>query len=229
VGKIVKYSIADIVDKIQEAIAKGERLYSKPFINYKGATTNGEKYTEVIAEYLLKNRNAVNSGIKQITRESSYRVEGHDGMAIRNSTNRLEERIAHKMHNNEYPNIGNVVDYQVPLKNKLTDTGLGKIDMLSYDPSSDTLFIIELKRPDSKDTLLRCVLEAYTYYLTVNEEKLKSDFCKYTATVVPLVLVFEGSLASREYLEKTSSVKKLMDELDVRFNLLEGNIAEKLL
>ena len=36
--------------------------------------------------------------------------------------------------------------------------------------------ILELKRSDSEETILRCVLEAYTYLKVVNKVKLLKDF-----------------------------------------------------
>ena len=69
--------------------------------------------------------------------------------------------------------VGRVIDYQTPLKNRRSDKA-GKIDLLSYDGIS--VRILELKEPDSDETMLRCVLEGYTYMKTVDGKRLINDF-----------------------------------------------------
>ena len=38
------------------------------------------------------------------------------------------------------------------------------------------VYILELKKSDSEETMLRCVLEGYTYLQTLNKEKFLKDF-----------------------------------------------------
>ena len=62
--------------------------------------------------------------------------------------------------------FGKILDYQVPLKNKSTDKGLGKIDLISVKesskPGTKIIYFLELKKDNSKETLLRCLLEVYS-------------------------------------------------------------------
>lgn len=71
--------------------------------------------------------------------------------------------------------IGKIIDYQTPLKNIRADKA-GKIDLLAYNEEEKILRILELKRPNSDETMLRCVLEAYTYLKVVDKVKLLKDF-----------------------------------------------------
>ena len=71
--------------------------------------------------------------------------------------------------------LGEVIDYQVPLKSKQSDRA-GKIDLMTFDESTGILRLIELKAPKSKETLLRCVLEIYTYYKTVDMNELLRSY-----------------------------------------------------
>lgn len=53
-------------------------------------------------------------------------------------------------------------DYQVPIKSKRADLGCGKIDLIGA--SRDEMVIIEYKKPDSHEPLLRAVTEIITYF-----------------------------------------------------------------
>lgn len=111
------------------------------------------------------------------------------------------------------------MDYQTPLKNKSSDQA-GKIDLLAYDGS--VLRILELKKPDTPETMLRCVLEGYTYLRTVDTAKLIDDFnegisgltIQKNTPVEASPFVFENSLPYKEYFSKRLSLIKLMKQLD---------------
>ena len=96
------------------------------------------------------------------------------------------------------------------MKNKQGDEA-GKIDLLAYNKDSNTgiLRILELKKADSDETMLRCVLEAYTYLKIADKAKLLKDFGLPEDTIVkacPFVF-FEGEQykkmqEGREHLEE---------------------------
>lgn len=108
-------------------------------------------------------------------------MDSHDGKNKDNDSNREEEKIAMKLFDlsqnqgKVFDIIGKIIDYQTPLKDIQTDKA-GKIDLLAYNEEEKTLRILELKRPDSNETMLRCVLEAYTYLKVVDKAKLLKDF-----------------------------------------------------
>lgn len=122
-----------------------------------------------------------------ISRKSSYKVKTHDGTIKNEKSNREEEMIAMKLFDfsqnqgKVFDIIGKIIDYQTPLKNVRGDKAV-KIDLLAYNENENenkiekTLRILELKRPDSEETMLRCVLEAYTYLKVVDKAKLLKDF-----------------------------------------------------
>ena len=172
-----KYSKNEILEEIQDM----GNFYKRKVVNYRGTTSDSkEYYTEVVAEWILKNIYLFDY-IKPITREKSYKVDSHDGKNKDNDSNREEEKIAMKLfvlsqnQGKVFDVIGKIIDYQTPLKDIQTDKA-GKIDLLAYNENEKTLRILELKRPDSKETMLRCVLEAYTYLKVVDKAKLLKDF-----------------------------------------------------
>ena len=174
-----KYSKNEILEEIQDM----GNFYKRKVVNYRGTTSDSkEYYTEVVAEWILKNIYLFDY-IKPITREKSYKVDSHDGKNKDNDSNREEEKIAMKLFDlsqnqgKVFDIIGKIVDYQTPLKDIQTDKA-GKIDLLAYNENEEekTLRILELKKPDSEETMLRCVLEAYTYLKVVDKDKLLKDF-----------------------------------------------------
>lgn len=176
------YSKDEIIKKLEVAESEMWKFYSQDFVNYRGKTSDKERdyYTEIIAKWLLDNIELFND-IKMISRENSYKVDSHDGKNKDNDSNREEEKIAMKLFDlsqnqgKVFDVIGKIIDYQTPLKDIQTDKA-GKIDLLAYNENEKTLRILELKRPDSKETILRCVLEAYTYLKVVDKDKLLKDF-----------------------------------------------------
>lgn len=211
------YSRDDILQKCKVTFDDIRTFYKQPFINYNGRTDDtNEYYTEVVAEFLCSNISAYIKGIPQITRESSYKTAGHDG-DFNADTPREEEKIAMEMFKQskgglQYDHIGDIIDYQTPLKNKRSDVA-GKIDLLSYDGC--TLYILELKKPDSEESMLRCVLEGFTYMQTVNKEKLLDNFNLPADTIIKASpFVFKNKLQHGQMTEDRPHLFKLMQLLD---------------
>lgn len=185
-------------------------LYTSDIINWGGKTSDTKrKYTEVITKKILENIDF--KKIKKITRTQSYNMN-HDGTIENEKSNRKEEIIAKKMYNKTYDELGEIIDYQIPLKDK-SDSKTGKIDIISK--KEDLLYLIELKNEESEETLIRCVLEIITYFYTLDHEKLKKDFnLKNETVIIPSVLIFEGT-RPREDLEDIF-IKKIIKEHGVQ-------------
>ena len=226
----IKYSKNEILEMIENAKFDIRSFYKQDFVNYAGKTKDSrEYYTEIIAEWLLSHVDLFNK-IKLINREGSYRIESHDGKIINQESNRAEEKIAMKLFDYSqnkgeiFDKIGKIIDYQIPLKNIQTDDA-GKIDLLAYNEDTDTLRILELKKSDSKETMLKCLLEVYTYLKIVNKDKLLKDFGLPKDTIVkasPLVF-FEG-MQYKEMQEDRKNLKKLMEKMEIEpVYLIEKN------
>lgn len=206
------YSRERIIEKIEKAKENMSLFYKCDFINYRGKTSDTcEYYTEIVCEWLLENLESLDH-IPMITREKGYFTKTHDGVIKNKTSNRDEEMIAMKMFNQSYiVGLGKMLDYQTPLKNKASDKA-GKIDLLSYD--GNILRILELKKPDSEETMLRCVIEGYTYLKTVDIKKLLQDFKLPQETKVEAnPFVFAGSIAYDEMFEDRPNLKRLIKKL----------------
>lgn len=176
-GMASGYDRESIWEMAEKASADMTTFYQQPFVNYRGTTLDtGELYTEVVAEWCLANQ-AKFDEIPCIERKFSYN-QHHEGITSLAHSNREEERIAMDLFRQSrdeggFSSVGRIIDYQTPLKSKRSDKA-GKVDLLAFD--GRTLRILELKAPDSKESVLRCVLEGYTYLRTVSSDKLIEDF-----------------------------------------------------
>ena len=211
------YTKVQIIAELEKCSENMSTLYTKNFINYGGKTTDTkEKYTEVIAEWLLNNFDLFYN-IQKITRSSSYKVETHDGKHNNPESNRKEEITAIEIFNQGSLNIlGKLLDYQTPLKDKQDDKA-GKIDIVSYNKDIKTVYLLELKREDNEETMLRCVLEIFTYLKTLDGDKFISDFRLPKDTKIKAsLLVFLNGAQHKEMVEGDNKfLKQLMDKLDI--------------
>ena len=229
------YSKDEIIKKLEVAKSEMWKFYSQDFVNYRGKTSDKERdyYTEIIAEWLLDNIELFND-IKMISRENSYKVDSHDGKIKNEKSEREEEIIAMKLFDfsqnqgKVFDIIGKIIDYQTPLKNVQTDKA-GKIDLLAYNEKENpkTLRILELKKLDSKETMLRCVLEAYTYLKVVDKAKLLKDFGLPENTKIKACpFVFYGKEQYREMQEDRKNLKELIEKLEIEVIYLKEKDGE---
>lgn len=221
------YTYQKILEKCQTAFKDIKTFYQADVVNYRGKTSDtNEYYSEVVAKFLLDNIETFRKGIPVITRKKPYKSAERNG-EFQKDSNRVEEITAMKMFNqsrfgNEYDFIGKIIDYQTPLKSKRGDAA-GKIDLLSYN--GRVLRILELKKPDSVETMLRCVLEGYTYMMTVDGMKLLDEWKLPGDTAIKASpFVFRNGIQHREMQEERKWLKQLMFELEsVPFYIVEDN------
>jgi hypothetical protein len=207
---------------IEYTAMQREPLYTSACVKQSDTLMASAEFTsEVVASYLLSHPQLIDSGIKRIRREKTYAVE-HSKKPRAGKSKRAEELMAIQLVEDHHTGsaYGTMTAYQIPLKNSNKDIGAGKIDLVSYHEGLNTLFIHEFKKKDNTEALLRCVLEIYTYFSTVDKNKLLTDFGHNDAKLVPSVLVYAGS-RQHEQFEVHKSVRALMKELNVEFHILE--------
>ena len=229
------YSKDEIIKKLEVAKSEMWKFYSQDFVNYRGKTSDKERdyYTEIIAKWLLDNIELFND-IKMISRENSYKVDTHDGKIKNEKSEREEEIIAMKLFDSSqnqgkvFDIIGKIIHYQTPLKNVRGDKA-GKIDLLAYNEKENpkTLRILELKKLDSKETMLRCVLEAYTYLKVVDKDKLLKDFGLPENTKIKACpFVFYDGEQYKEMQEDRKNLKELIEKLEIEVIYLKEENGE---
>ena len=156
-------------------------FYKSAIVNYKGYVKGSKDlYSEVIAETLVTDGfikdwlNLIPVRPEHFKINHSNENEKLDALKI---TNRKEEILAKLLfYQGNIDGLGYIFDYQTPLKEARNDS-YGKIDLLGYNKDDKCYSLIELKyRPSgSEETLLRCILEAYTYYKLLDLKQIKVD------------------------------------------------------
>jgi len=221
-----KKNLKDTIKVFECALKNVKNLYNSRCINWKGKTLDSEEYyTEIISKELLKKEKLVLlEKIEQINR-INYSVSTHGGQH-NGDTNRAEEIFAIHLKGKKLEKLGFVIEYQVPLKEKLSDDA-GKIDLITY--ANESVYIVELKYIGNKETLLRAILEIWTYYKQLNKVNFLNSFNlmkqNKTEDIRKAVLLSVGCNAYNEAkeLSKRPELKQLAKALDVDIFLLEEN------
>ena len=219
-----KYKGEEIVKNFKEALNNPNNLYNHKCVNWKS-------HVEAVSELLSKEIENFIKGIRTITRKRSYKCDHNS--SNNKISNRSEEifakELCKKYEKEEFGDLGTILDYQTPLKNVRSDKA-GKVDLVSYNSRKNEIYFIELKWETAKDTLLRCILEAYTYSKIVDKKKLIEDFNKdgkikidENAKIVPCVLIFNNTNASEMHQneKKYPYLHELINELKVKIKVID--------
>lgn len=172
-----KYSQQETIDVLNKGIAKDiAQLYNSECINWKGRTPDGVYYSEIIAKELLSSLKEFNK-IQRISRNSSYKTHNHSKIVIDFSkSNRLEDIFAKRLFGLEFKELGKILDYQIPIRGTIKDEGFKAFDLLSYNKADNSFYLIELKYLGNGETLLRAMLECYTYLNLIDHNKLINEY-----------------------------------------------------
>jgi len=167
-----------------------------------------------------------------VKNHEGYAVEGHDGKEIGD----LDEEFERQMYAIKYNQldgyldraIGHIVDYEVPVKRQKapSDIKVGLIDLVTE--TANKVYLINCKRMNSQESLIKTVSEIITKVNLVSRKKLVAD---YTASnenrfnyyhtkddIRPAILIFEGSRQHKELLNTNpnSLVASLVYQYKVR-------------
>ena len=116
--------------------------------------------------------------------------------------------------------FGDVIDYQIPLKNKQDDKGVGKIDFIFV--KNDELYLAEIKSDRSSESALKAIVEIQTYFQIVGKAKLLSDFGLKPGTKIKKVVVLFSNTKGAKQLKEDEFIKDLLDKFDVEHIILLG-------
>jgi hypothetical protein len=118
--------------------------------------------------------------------------------------------------------FGKILDYQVPLKGKRSDKA-GKIDFVSE--KGEEIWLVEIKREYSTESILRAILEVATYYHVIaDKEKFLADFhrSKHAAdSIKKVVAIFEDSPAYKQL--ENQRIQKFIEKLGIKVVLLKSS------
>lgn len=207
---------------------KPEELYNWDVIEKESQCVVADRtvmVTDEIARRLLVDEKL--QKIETVTSPKEY-IVWHETDRETEDITRQEEWFAIKLCGREnFGAVDEFLDYQLPIKRIYRGSGYGKVDLAAICREKKEIYLCELKKPESKETLLRCVTEIYTYFKQIDGRKLvdeiaKKNKCDADFTVVPAVLVFAGGFQHKQYLSSYhTNVKKLMEKLGVRTFIIE--------
>ena len=134
---------------------------------------------------------------------------------------RKEEWICKRCKGQVYNSVGEIIDYQVPLKHKRSQecSGLGKVDLLSLKDS--VAYLLEVKVYKSTEVPLRAIMEIYTYWKQLGGNEGRHFLTHHSAlrnatTLKKGIVLFEGSQIHKKLMEPDNKpLWTLMRELEV--------------
>ena len=169
------YSAKQVQEAVATAFIDPWTAYQAPVFTWLGATSDGLYYSDIAAQEL-------ESQIAKLDMLVPLRKSGfhHYGETAKYSSDaiREEEHLVKKFHEFHSTNggtrtaLGRSVDFQIPLKPRrskgegrnIASSKFGKIDLVTFDEDSATLYLIEAKgQKSSKEGILRPALEILTY------------------------------------------------------------------
>lgn len=150
-----------------------ENFYRAKCVNYTGYIKGtGQLYTEVIEDTLIRDWISEWKGIHpKRTGKKNHFDTGHTPFEEKDleqlQLTTSKEKVLAKLlfYQGNIDGLGYIFDYETPLNMTLGDS-CGEIDLTSYNDKDNLISVVELKYTptESNETLLRCILESYTYY-----------------------------------------------------------------
>jgi hypothetical protein len=212
-------------EKIQNKLnAEWQNIKKDWYHIYQWGSLQRKSYSNIIAHIIVNNFDCINL-VKDDLRQNNFKIDDHCGQAqlstgIKQIT---EKRFLRALFNfaNEKPLkfIGKVIDYEVPLKEK-RGAQHGDIDLLACN--NNNLFVIEAKKHDSSESILKAILEAYVYSRLVHsvKERFYFDFGFVSELILtPTILTFESATSGEQLLQlclkdKHPNIKRLLNILN---------------
>jgi len=227
----------DVEKKLNKALEDPQTFYRADELKRFG-------YTDQCLDFLLRNNeenlNKILNNIKEVPRNNaSYqpkepekrKKQAEATYHQQEDKRRVEERLVLEMYlgylNGE--NIfGEIIDYQVPLKNKKEDTS-GKIDFISK--RDNNLLLVEIKQEDCKETsILNAILEIETYFWILGGadgagmKKLQKDYGIEKLIPKKVVAVFKDSGLAKQYEDKgNKKIRDLAKSLEIEVYILKNH------
>jgi len=202
-------------EKYMSLISNVPSKYDNPEMLYREGlfVRRGKKnwISDAVSHKLESDIAQVIGSIVSITRKASYNVP-HRGDYASKSPRIKEKVLAIWLCNRKVDlgGLGKCMAYEIPLCDKRSDS-YGKIDLLSYNADQNTLYLIELKKPESTESLNRAILEISTYYQVIDQQKLLMDMGLPEDTEIKkAVLVHENSIAKKDYSDIKGRIADLL-------------------
>jgi len=166
---------------------------------YRWGHIGPQTYSETIADWILASFGSIaliTDGLR-----NSFRADNHHGQIdLQTPINPPnEERIVRALFNaSRLDLLGVTVDYEVPLSGP--DGRHGDIDLLCRNDDTKKVFCVEAKSPTGNTSILKPVLQAYTYTMLIQSrrDQFDRDFGLAGYRVCSAVLSFAGTISASQ-------------------------------
>jgi hypothetical protein len=188
---------------------------------YQWESLKRKSYADDIADIIVNDFHIIDI-VKKDLRQNDFKIDDHCGQAHLSTpiSQFTEKRFLRALFNfaNEQPieDLGIVIDYETPLKAS-KGAKHGNIDLLARN--NNNLFIIEAKKHNSSESILKAILEAYVYSKLVHsvKERFYSDF-RFTSELIltPTILTFKSATSGEQLLSINDhpNIKRLLNILN---------------
>lgn len=143
-------------------------------------------------------------------------------------------RLVHELHSTV--DIGCFEDYETPIFHTKYKGRGRNVDIISVKRGpNEKIYLHELKKNGSDETLLRCIMEAYTYSIMMDRQKLRHDFgltSKSKIVICPMFFrtsqpyIDFTNLHNGKYSELGNLIKLIKErdaEVDIEFAILDAD------
>jgi len=173
---------------------------------YQWPSLSRSTYTEIISSIILDEYDTIELRTEGV-RKRTFKYHDHHGLRYPAT---WEKRFCLALYNARKVHLlGDVLDYEVPLKEKQSSDH-GDIDVLCWN--GDGLLITEVKAYNSKHSLLKAILQAFTYTSLVTTAKARftrSFKAPDETKLIPAVSVFENADTERHLAHDSLRHQKL--------------------
>ena len=182
-----------------------------------------QTYTEKVSSLILHDFDRIVINYEHL-RKDDFKIKDHHGQCKLGTpiSQITEKRLLRAMYNLHTVNLlGIIKDYEVPLKS-IQSVHHGDIDLLVRDEDEHKIRLIEAKKPGSSESLLKGVLQVYTYtklVSSVRDRFLRSYDIQKDVKLSPVVLTFDSAASGKQllnigaYPEMKALLKKLNQDL----------------
>ena len=225
-----KYIRKLIEDEPAEKLYKDEKLKNRTGWAYNTKIS----FSEIAAEIMNEQFKKISQEIKSLENEKGYFLN-HDKLSKKDEEENLYppnpkgiknfqiEKWKAKSFCNIKENVeglGKFCYFEMPItrdskSERQTKEKEGKVDLISY--KNKNIHIIEIKKNKSRETLLRCIMEIYTYYkqLNINEviNQFNKKFNEKAEHIIPTILIYQNKTKENA----APSISEIADNLKDKY------------
>lgn len=190
-------------------------------------------YSDYIAKLILRDFNLISLDRTGL-RNSNFKLNSHKGQSTLSTdiAQFVEKRFCRALYNKRnIESLGHILDYEIPFTAPEQGNGKkehGDIDLISL--KGKKLLVIEAKNLNSSESVLKALLEAFTYSykLQIVKKQFFKEFNIFLNYVItPAILTFELSASGKQILGLNSkshlNIVKLIEKLNCELATLNIN------